>query len=676
MQCDSLSALHSPLQPYTQIGFDRANRVSTANGADLTPKTARTDVSRVSVETVSDSSASNSHSRAIRTLSQPQLNPIDVTGLALTSMGLPLVVNGMIVTLQHFDQRSAPQIASESVAAPINTALTMRRHSLAHPPRYVGALAATTNVARLQVTTTENPRRSISPSLSRSTSDHITNNNAVTTPTSQDTAPQRALLSPTAAEAQRLMVTADLHGSRRHSRDAMDDDNAASSDTTAMTASTAVIALPSSRQARSRHRGHRRNKTRPAASSTDLRVAPSHNGTKHSPSQSKGSRQSLRQSAPPPIITQLSLNTAATDTSERPKSARKSARTQNAQSNSASAHASDRSAHQRTHSYHVGPPSHSHRLPARVPSNLPNPAQTATMDKLVEKMLSALTNDALVAFIQTTLNVLNDRALIKWANHSAIKSVIPDFSVRLFYGLHVGWAIEGAIGSIHKIDASYLSPHVNLSSRLMSACKQYGLPLLMSHSFYTLLHPVIKMRCRLVDNILMKGTAQAQLIYTFDMAIDKKHAKSRNIKLFLTDDDRHSNEERRSSSFLSGLFEQFKLLLSLSTAPPPLQAYTSGPVNSTESVNPTAAGNSVIDSVMFEALRELQSGLPRDWIINCNNAVHHYLRGEWHIAGEQMQTLMLQHTDDSSLAVLYEYMKDFDFKSPTDWNGVRTLSKK
>ena len=33
-------------------------------------------------------------------------------------------------------------------------------------------------------------------------------------------------------------------------------------------------------------------------------------------------------------------------------------------------------------------------------------------------------------------------------------------------------AIEGAIGSKHKIDASYLSPHVNMASRLEAATKQ------------------------------------------------------------------------------------------------------------------------------------------------------------------------------------------------------------
>ena len=42
------------------------------------------------------------------------------------------------------------------------------------------------------------------------------------------------------------------------------------------------------------------------------------------------------------------------------------------------------------------------------------------------------------------------------------------------FGLHIGWAIEGAIGSEQKIDESYLSPNVNMAARLEAATKQYG----------------------------------------------------------------------------------------------------------------------------------------------------------------------------------------------------------
>jgi len=54
------------------------------------------------------------------------------------------------------------------------------------------------------------------------------------------------------------------------------------------------------------------------------------------------------------------------------------------------------------------------------------------------------------------------------------------YRVKMGFGLHFGWSIEGAIGSNYKIDASYLSPHVNMASRLEAATKQFGTGLLIS----------------------------------------------------------------------------------------------------------------------------------------------------------------------------------------------------
>ena len=61
------------------------------------------------------------------------------------------------------------------------------------------------------------------------------------------------------------------------------------------------------------------------------------------------------------------------------------------------------------------------------------------------------------------------------------------------FGLHVGWAIEGAIGSEYKIDASYLSPNVNMASRLEAATKQFGTSILMSEDFACMLSPQVRM---------------------------------------------------------------------------------------------------------------------------------------------------------------------------------------
>ena len=59
------------------------------------------------------------------------------------------------------------------------------------------------------------------------------------------------------------------------------------------------------------------------------------------------------------------------------------------------------------------------------------------------------------------------------------------------YGLHYGWAIEGAVGTNIKIDCSYLSPNVNLAARLESATKMYGVNVLMSESFVSKLSPEV-----------------------------------------------------------------------------------------------------------------------------------------------------------------------------------------
>jgi class 3 adenylate cyclase len=64
---------------------------------------------------------------------------------------------------------------------------------------------------------------------------------------------------------------------------------------------------------------------------------------------------------------------------------------------------------------------------------------------------------------------------------------IPGYKVKLGFGLHLGWAIEGMIGSNFKADASYLSPNVNKSARLEAATKFYGAQFLISEHVYMLL---------------------------------------------------------------------------------------------------------------------------------------------------------------------------------------------
>ena len=97
---------------------------------------------------------------------------------------------------------------------------------------------------------------------------------------------------------------------------------------------------------------------------------------------------------------------------------------------------------------------------------------------------------------------------------------LKSYNVAIGVGLHKGWAIEGAIGSKVKIDASYLSPHVNIASRLEAATKQYRVPLLMSEAFFTGLSGQVQSSCRRVDRVTFKGSTDPMQIYHVPGASD------------------------------------------------------------------------------------------------------------------------------------------------------------
>lgn len=89
--------------------------------------------------------------------------------------------------------------------------------------------------------------------------------------------------------------------------------------------------------------------------------------------------------------------------------------------------------------------------------------------------------------------------------------------VTITNGISAGWAIEGAVGSSQKIDATYLSPHVNGAARMMSACGQFGVSLIMHKSFAELLPNEAKQgRVRLIDRVVVKGESEPAELYAYD----------------------------------------------------------------------------------------------------------------------------------------------------------------
>ena len=102
-------------------------------------------------------------------------------------------------------------------------------------------------------------------------------------------------------------------------------------------------------------------------------------------------------------------------------------------------------------------------------------------------------------------------------NYKIVDYYEGGFSVEMGFGLHIGWAIEGAIGSNYKIDASYLSPNVNMAARLEAATHQFGTPLLLSGPFVNELTREARDMCRKIDVVTVKGSQIPLELWTCDI---------------------------------------------------------------------------------------------------------------------------------------------------------------
>lgn len=131
--------------------------------------------------------------------------------------------------------------------------------------------------------------------------------------------------------------------------------------------------------------------------------------------------------------------------------------------------------------------------------------------------IPSMADNALLAFMKTMVDISSSVTLDQYRDHPLLMSQFDfPFESNMMYGLHIGWAIEGAIGSAFKIDASYLAPDVNMASRLGAATRQFNVPLLMSHCFYNCLSERIQQYCRCIDCVVVKGSSKPIALYTCD----------------------------------------------------------------------------------------------------------------------------------------------------------------
>jgi hypothetical protein len=140
--------------------------------------------------------------------------------------------------------------------------------------------------------------------------------------------------------------------------------------------------------------------------------------------------------------------------------------------------------------------------------------------------IQAFSDRALLGMLKSFAGIHRERELTKWKRDFRLGAGVGAYVVNIIIGMDAGWAVEGAVGSEYKIDATYLSPHVNMAARMMSATKQYGVTILLSQAVEELLSGPARNKLRHLDTVYVKGSSVSQRIFTYD-------ARHRGVDFFL-----------------------------------------------------------------------------------------------------------------------------------------------
>lgn len=261
--------------------------------------------------------------------------------------------------------------------------------------------------------------------------------------------------------------------------------------------------------------------------------------------------------------------------------------------------------------------------------------------------VSQIADMAVISFIKIIIEINTDEKVLKYREHIGLVAAIPGFSVNMGFGLHQGWAIEGAIGSEFKIDASYLSPNVNLASRLEAATRQFGVPLLISGTLYGICSRPTQSKLRKVDRVTVKGSKLPLDLYTFDMILE-------GIQDIIKEEDLEIKLDQVNSKFDNRVArERF------------LESIRSG---------------SFFVSSLFETdemLASIRKNVKKSFLKAYASALNDYLDGKWVEARAGfIKAQEIKGSMDGPCQVLLEFIEEFDCKAPADWKGHRELHDK
>merc|ERR1712187_414577 len=248
---------------------------------------------------------------------------------------------------------------------------------------------------------------------------------------------------------------------------------------------------------------------------------------------------------------------------------------------------------------------------------------------------------------------MGSRVLAVYREHPGILYRLQNFRVEMGFGLHCGWAIEGAIGSELKIDASYLSPNVMVAQQLEAATTGFGVWMLISHFMVNLCSPEMAVFCRLIDHITVHGSRQPLRVYTLDLDIEPIQVVTKGPERIIRNrfKIRQMRELRKNEKWLDSfaVWELFE--------------------TDDDIVDMRAKYSSEFFKRFHMAYRNYEAGqwkAARDMLYTC----HYAPKAD---AGRFLVTKESEWPEDGPTVMLLLFMRETNWIPPENWPGYREL---
>ena len=256
----------------------------------------------------------------------------------------------------------------------------------------------------------------------------------------------------------------------------------------------------------------------------------------------------------------------------------------------------------------------------------------------------------LICFIRILIEINKSYKLAEYRHHKGLNARMKNYKTRLGFGLHLGQSIEGAIGSMFKIDASYLSTNVNMANELEENTKTFKKELIMSGDFYDYLSEDAKSYVRLLD-IFKTKSGQITRLYSIDLDLENIPIEKKKDSMFKEDNIEKKWELIKQKRKISKILYDDIVLRHKSDI----------------------WNEFVSEEDEFRLVREKY---PDNFVEDYNNGMEQFRKGNWFEAKNLLTTaLETVGGDDPATKLNLEFMGKYNYMAPENWKGYREEEK-